>query len=60
MVLDDEIDLNEDDSENESIFSPSSNPGVSGLDSRRLIERHMELKRLREQLEDPGFIGDLD
>ena len=34
--------------------------GTGVLDSRRLIERRLELKQLREQLEDPGFFYDFD
>ena len=29
-------------------------------DPRRLIERRLELQRLREQLDDPGFYYDFD
>jgi hypothetical protein len=29
-------------------------------DTRRLIERRLELQRLREQLDDPGFYYDFD
>jgi hypothetical protein len=53
METDDE--LVEIDEEAEDGYLPSIKPLIGNIDARRLIERRLELRRLREQLEDPEF-----
>ena len=55
---DDEI-LLEDEETATAATAPAA-PAAGRVDPRRLIERRLELRRLREQLEDPGFCYDFD